>query len=136
MKAPSHRIMIVDPDASFVRRVQEALISQGYEAEAVSGVTAALCRMREVNFDCAIVAEEMEDKRGHDAVPIMKAVQPDLPIIVTADRNTAEQETMIRHEDIFFYYLKTFDIRELGMAVDDALTKRIRKTKESACQGR
>ena len=123
MKDKARRILIVDPDSPFAGKLSVLLSSQGYDVEAVEGISRAVERLKDVNFDCVIMAEDLTEMKGHDAVPVLKAISPDVPIIMTAAWNTPELESRIRRQDIFFYYVKSFDMHELQMAVRDAFRK-------------
>ena len=51
----------------------------------------------------------------------MKSILPHANVIITAAQNSREQEARIRNEDIFYYYIKSFDREELRLAVQNAL---------------
>ena len=123
MKPEPPRILIVDHDTAFARKLSATLAAQGYDVEAAEGIVQAARRMRDVSFDCLIVDEDLPEMKGHDAVPVLKAICPRAPVIVTAARNTMEVESSIRRQDVFFYHVKTFDMQELQMAVRDAFRK-------------
>lgn len=123
MKDRTHRILIVDPDSLFAEKLSVMLCSKGYDVEITDGITRAAQRLKDVSFGCVIMDEGLPEMRGYDAVPVLKAISPATQIIMTATRNTAELESRIRQEDIFFYYVKTFDMHELEMAVRDAFRK-------------
>jgi len=123
MKRKARRILIIDPDPHFSRKLTALLSSQGCDLEAAEGITQAVQRLKDVNFDCVIMAEDLPEMMGHDAVPVVKAISPDVPIIMTAAWNTPELESSIRAQDVFFYYVKSFDLQELQMAVHDAFRK-------------
>jgi len=123
MEQDARRILIVDPDPSFAGKLSATLAPQGYDVEAAEGIIQAAQRMREVDFDCLIVDEDLPEMKGHDAVPVLKAISPRIPVIVTAARNSLEVESSIRRQDVFFYHVKTFDMHELQMAVRDAVRK-------------
>lgn len=123
MKDTARRILIVDPDPLFAGKLSSLLSSHGCDVEVATGITQGVHRLKDVNFDCVVADEDLPEMKGHDAVEVLRAVSPDVPVIMTASRNTREQEARIRREDIFFYYVKGFDMRELEMAVRDALRK-------------
>lgn len=123
MKDNARRILIVDPDPLFAGKLSSLLSSHGHDAEVAKGMTKAVQRLKDVNFDCVVADQDLPEMKGHDAVAVLKAISPDVPIIMTASRNTRQQEARIRREDIFFYYVKGFEMRELEMAVSDALRK-------------
>jgi DNA-binding response OmpR family regulator len=123
MKDKAGRILIVDPDPLFAGKLSSLLSSQGYDVEVANGMTQGAQRLKDVNFDCVVADEDLPEMKGHDAVAVLKAISPDVPIIMTANRNTREREARIRREDVFFYYVKGFEMGELEMAVGDALRK-------------
>ena len=123
MRDRAGTILIVDPDRVFCGKMGALLSSQGYDVEAVDGITRAAQRLRDAGFDCVIMDEDLPEIKGHDAVAVLKAISPGAPIIMTAPRNTPELESRIRRQDILFYYVKSFDTHELLMAVRDAFRK-------------
>ena len=56
---------------------------------------------------------------GSEAVPVLKAIDPALKIIMMADENTMEIEKEVRKQDVFYYYIKSFDRTELELAVSE-----------------
>lgn len=123
MTQPSREILVVDPDPLFAGKLTAMLRARGYDVERAEGISQAAQRLRDVDFGCVIMDEDMPEMKGHDAVSVVRAISPRVPIIMTAARNTREQEARIRRQDIFFYYVKGFDMRELAMAARDALRK-------------
>lgn len=128
-------VLIVDPDPVFVGDLSALLSSQGYEVETTGGIRSAVQRLKDVCFCCVIMDEDLMEMKGYDAVPVIKAISPGVPVIVTATQNSPEQEARIRQQDVFYYYVKGFDIHELQMAVDDALIMRMERA-ESATDER
>jgi len=126
------RILIADPDPQFAGRLSALLSAEGCEVEAVEGVTDAAARLRDVDFHCVVVDEDLPEMKGHDAVPVLRTISPDVPIIMTAGRNSLEIERCVRRRDVFFYHVKSFDLRELLTAVRNALG---RAEKEDAPRG-
>ena len=128
MKDRVSRILIVDPDPVFAGKASAVLSSQGYEVEITEGIRQTVQRLKDVNFSCLIMDEDLMEMKGYDAVPAIKAISPRIPVIVTAAQNSPEQEARIRQQDVFYYYVKGFDIHELQMAVDDALIMKIEES--------
>ena len=123
MKDETPRILIVDPDPLFGGKLWSLLSSKGYEVETVQGITEAVQRLKDVNFGCVIMDEDLPEMKGHDAVPVLRAISPRVPIIMSAAANSPERESRIRRQDVFFYYVKSFDMEELQTAVADAFRK-------------
>ena len=135
MKNRVRRILVVDRDPLFAGKLNALLFSLGCEAEAVEGIADAARRLRDVNFDCVVMDEDLPEMKGHDAVPLLKAIAQEVPIIMTAARNSRELEECVRRQDVFFYYVKSFDMHELQMAIRDALRKTGPEDASGSAQG-
>ena len=114
------RVLIMDPDPLFSCKLKSVLCSQGYDVETAGYLATAVERLKDVDFGCVIMDEALPEIKGYDAVPILKVFFPDIPIIMTATRNTPALESQIRRQHVFFYHVKSFDIDEIQLAVDDA----------------
>lgn len=130
MKLGSKRILIADPDSEAARELALLFIDEGYEVETSDSISATAERIRDARFDCVIMDVDLPEMPGHKAVSIVKAIDPKIQVIVTAAKNTAELEAEVRKQDIFYYYIKSFDREELMTAVRDAF-KKIGKIREA-----
>jgi len=130
MKTKSKRILIVDPHRDAAQELSSILIDEDYEVEITEGLTSAAERLNDVKFDCIIIDIELPEMEGFKAVPILKAIDPKVQIIMTAAENTAGLEVNVRKQDIFYYYIKSFDRKELIEAVRNVF-KKIGKVKET-----
>ncbi len=123
MKLGSRRILIVDPDSVAARELAFLLTDEGYDVETRDSISAMAERIRDARFDCVIMDVDLPEMPGHKAVSIVKAIDPKIQIIMTAAENTADLEAEVRKQDIFYYYIKSFDREELMAAVRDAFKK-------------
>ena len=123
MKVGPRKILIVDPDSDAVQELSDLFVGEGYDVEVSEGITKAAERIRDVKFDCIIMDVNLPEMMGHEAVSILKAIDPKVQIIMTAAENTLELEEKVRKQDIFYYYIKSFDREELVEAVRDVLKK-------------
>jgi CheY-like chemotaxis protein len=130
MRYRSRRILVVDPDNGVAQALSSILVNEDYEVEITEGLTQASERLHDVEFDCIIIDIELPEMEGFKAVPILKAIDPKVQIIMTAAENTVELEAKVRKQDIFYYYIKSFDRKELIEAVRDVF-KKIGKVKET-----
>ena len=130
MKTKSKRILIVDPHCDAAQELSSILIDEDYKVEITEGLTQAAERLNDVKFDCIIMDVELPEMEGFKAVPILKAIDSKIQIIMTAAENTAELEAKVRKQDIFYYHIKSFDQKELIEAVRDVF-KKIGKVKET-----
>jgi DNA-binding response OmpR family regulator len=119
MNAPS--VLIGDRNADARREIAELLAKQGYVAITTGSGADAVAKLKQRLFDCAIVDVELEDMPGLDSIPRLRAVDPHLPIIVSAARNSKQLEARVRQENAVYYYVKSFNLAELAQAVSRAV---------------
>jgi len=132
MRVEHKRILIVDPDSKAARDLSPLLIDEGYDVETSEGIRKAAGRVKDVKFDCVIMDVDLPEMKGYEAVPIIKAIDPKVQIIMTTAENTMELEAEVRKQDIFFYYIKSFNPEELKEAVQDVFKNlgKVKKVKE------
>lgn len=77
------------------------------------------------NKDIGVLVLDVEapEMKWYEAIPIIKGVNPSLPIIITSSQNTPELEAQIRRQKVFYYHVKSFGIEELELAVRNALER-------------
>jgi DNA-binding NarL/FixJ family response regulator len=66
---------------------------------------------------------DLPEMKGYEAVSIIKNIAPDIKIIMTTKKNTKRLEAKVREQDIFFYFIKSFDKEELKLAINDTFKK-------------
>jgi len=123
MSAGHRRILIVDADGGVAQELSSLFLNEGYDVEVSRSISKAAERTKDVKFDCVIMDVDLPDMKGYEAVPILKALDPKVQIIMTAAENTVELEVKVRKQDIFYYYIKSFDREELREAVRDVFKK-------------
>ena len=123
MKAGPRRILIIEPDTQAARELLSLLIREGYDVETSEGLTKAAERISQVKIDCVIMDVDLPEMMGYEAVPILKTIDPKVQVIMTAAKNTRELEAKVRQQDIFYYYIKSFDREELKEAIRDVFKK-------------
>ena len=126
------RILIVDPDREAAQEWSSLFVEEGYDVETSGSITEMAERIRDANFDCAIMDVDLAEMPGYKAVSILKTIDPGVQVIMTAAENTAELESEVRKQDIFYYYIKSFDREELVEAVRDVFRKmgKLRETRQ------
>jgi len=115
--------LIVDADGGVAQELSSLFLNEGYDVEVSRSISKAAERTKDVKFDCVIMDVDLPDMKGYEAVPILKALDPKVQIIMTAAENTVELEVKVRKQDIFYYYIKSFDREELREAVRDVFKK-------------
>lgn len=128
MDAGRRQVLIVDADCRAIREVSDLLAEECVGIEAAGSVGQAAEMIRDAKYDCVIMDVNLPDMKGFEAVPVLKTIDPEIQIIMTAFENTLELEAKVRQQDIFYYYIKSFDAQELKEAVRDAF-KRLERLK-------
>ena len=125
MNTEHKRILIVDPDSKATQELSSLFANQGYDVETSEGLTKAAERLNDVKFDCVIIDVDLPEMEGFKAAPILKAIDPQVRIIMTSAKNTMDLEEKVREQDIFYYHIKSFDPEELQEAVRDVFEKAV-----------
>jgi len=121
MPRQSRKILVLDTDWISIEKIHSVFVCKGYDVTTCRNITEAVSEVENTKFDCAILdVQFIVGMEGYKAVPILKAIDPKLPVIVTATQNTKELEAKVREENVFYYYIKSFDIEELKLAVHSA----------------
>jgi len=123
MSISCKRILILDQDTINVYRLFSDLIREGFAVETSRSIKDAVQRIKDVKFDCVVMDVNLPKIKGYDAVSILKAIDSDLKIIMTSEKNNMQLEAEVRKEDIAYYHIKSFDRRELVEAVQDVCDK-------------
>ncbi len=117
------RVLIVDPDITERTVMAAFLKGENFNVETGRGLADAVKKISEGFFSCLIMDVELPEMKGYEAVSILKSIDPKIKIIMTAKRNTKNLEAKVREQDIFFYFIKSFDKEELKLAVTNAISK-------------
>jgi len=127
----ARQVLVLDPDPEFADRLKAALSSSGVHVDVVDGIDDAVDRIRDEDIDCLVMDEWLPEMRGSDAIPVIRAIDADVPVIITAARNSVELEARIRGAGVFFYHCKAFGMRDLVLAVGDAVRGGAGRRKET-----
>jgi len=88
-----------------------------YEPEIAESFAEAVEQAQTVNFHCIIMDVDLPEMTGYEAVPIMKTVSKNTPIIITTDKNTLELETKAREQNVYYYHVRPSNQSELKLVV-------------------
>lgn len=123
MTGTGKTILIIDPDNTDRTIMAAFLKSENFDVETGKGLADVLNKIREGCFECLIMDVDLPEIKGYEAVSIIKNINPEIKVIMTAKKNTKNLEAKIREQDIFFYYIKSFGKEELKMAINNAFSK-------------
>lgn len=120
---PVAKILVVDGDKNCLEATHALLIEQGYRVEKACRLADAFHCLQREKMDVLILDVQMPEIKSYEAIPLIKGIDPNLPIIMTAEENSPELESQVRHYGIFYYHLKSFGFDELKLAVENAIRK-------------
>ncbi len=114
-------ILVADDDRSIRTVLTEALGRAGYQVQS-AGNAATLWRwVEEGEGDLVITDVVMPDGNGLDLIPRIRAIRPDLRVIVMSAQSTLMTAVTAAQRGAFEYLPKPFDLGELLAAVARAL---------------
>jgi len=117
------RVMVADGDKNSLEAIQALLFQEGYRVEKALRLKDVFRYLQLEKIDVLILDVQMPEMKGYEAIPLIRGIDPQLPIIMTAEENSAELEAQVRQHRIFYYHLKSFGVEELKLAVENALKK-------------
>jgi DNA-binding NtrC family response regulator len=117
----SKTVLLIDDDDS-LRRVAEYMLSEdGYEVLTAAGGVEGLDRFQHHPVDLVLTDVRMPDMDGVDLLARLKAVQPDLPVILITAHGSIASAVEAMKLGAFDYLTKPFDRERLRGTVRKAL---------------
>ena len=117
------RVLIIDSNIPERTVMATYLKSENFYVETGRGIKDAVKKISEGHFGCLIMDIELPEMKGYEAVSILKSIDPQIKIIMTTKKNTKSLEAKVRKQEIFFYFIKSFDKEELKLAINNAFSK-------------
>jgi len=119
----SATILIADDDGGIRTVLSQALGRKGYNVR-TTGTAAGLWRWIEAgDGDLVITDVVMPDENGLDLLPRIRKLRPNLRVIVMSAQNTLLTAVKATEKGAFEYLPKPFDLRELAVVVERALSE-------------
>ncbi|MCM8841473.1 acetoacetate metabolism transcriptional regulator AtoC [Citrobacter cronae] len=117
----TYRILIVDDEENVRRMLATAFSLQGHETHRASDGKAALSLFSETQPDVVLMDIRMPEMDGIDALKVMRAQQPRIPVILMTAYAEVETAVEALRSGAFDYVIKPFDLDELSMVIQRAL---------------
>ncbi len=118
----SARILLAEDDNSLRLVLSQALGKEGYDVRATGNVATLTKWVRDGEGDLVLSDVYMGDDCVFDALPGMRMVRPNLPVIVMSAQSTVSTALSAAGAGAFDYMPKPFDLDDLMAAVRRALT--------------
>ncbi len=121
---PTGHILLADDDTAVRTVLNQALTRAGYQVRS-TGIAATLWNwIAQGDGDLVITDVIMPDGSAFDLLPKIKALRPELPVIVMSAQNTFLTAVKASERGAYEYLPKPFDLKELIGTVGRALTQR------------
>lgn len=117
------RILIVEPDPKQTEKSLLLFKKQGYRLSSTDRALEAIRKLQEELYAVLIMDVEIKDMAWQEVLPIIKGLDPELPIIMTSSNNTPTLEAAILRQKPFYYHVKSFGTDELLLAVQNAVER-------------
>jgi DNA-binding response OmpR family regulator len=126
----ARRILIVEPDPrtsqdlfALFHSQRGSSLQDRYELQVATSLSEAAEIAQTIRFHCVILDVNLPEMKGYEAVPLVRTINSDPPVIVITAENSPELEAKVREQDVFFYHLTSFDYDELRLAVESMFEK-------------
>lgn len=114
-------ILIADADRQFARRLANHFSRQGFRAYQTPLGEEAMLVARSRRISLAIIDVVLSDMPGTALAARLKALEPDLPVVMTSNDYRPELEAEARKVGLLYYAHKPAPHRLIGEVVEKAL---------------
>ncbi|MFT4013805.1 MAG: sigma-54 dependent transcriptional regulator [Paracoccus sp. (in: a-proteobacteria)] len=121
-------VLIADDDRTIRTVLTQALTRAGCRVHATGSLAQLLRWVEEGRGDLVITDVMMPDGNGIDMIPAIRKARPDLPVIVISAQNTIVTAIRATEAAAFDYLPKPFDLPDLMVRANQALSRRARKS--------
>jgi DNA-binding NtrC family response regulator len=126
---------VVEDDAAMRELLREALADAGYEVDVAAGGHAGVERIRQGGIDLVVSDVKMPDLDGLDMLREIKAVVPSPHVITITAFGSIDTAIRAVKLGAFDYITKPFEIDQLLLSVDKALSERALRSEVERLRG-
>ena len=120
----SARVLLVEDDRSIAAVIGAALREEGHDVTTCAEVARRDALLAEGRYDVMLTDVMLADGDGLASIAAVRAVAPDMPVIVLSALNTFDTAVRASESEAFEYFPKPFDLEELVRAVGQAVARR------------
>ena len=121
-------ILIADRDDEVKKSLLTLFAKEGYRVKGAKLASGVIQKVQNGEIDILMMGIEIAGMKGYEIIPIIKRVNPELPIIIMSADPSLEMAKKIREEEVFFYAMKPLDPEEIKLVVRCALKKIKKRT--------
>ncbi|MGQ9471999.1 MAG: response regulator [Candidatus Aminicenantales bacterium] len=127
MSSTEKKILIIDPDPRERKDLAAQLEKDFCSVDTGKNLAEAIKKISESGYDCLLLEVDLPEMKGYEAVSILKNLDPKLKVIMMTKKNSKKLEAKVREQDIFFYFIKSFGLEELKLAIKNAFIQEERR---------
>lgn len=124
-------VLVADDDRTIRTVLTQALTRAGCRVHATSSLMTLLRWVEEGKGDLVVTDVMMPDGNGIETLPKIKALRPDLPVIVISAQNTIMTAIQATEADAWDYLPKPFDLPDLLSRAGKALARQRGKARRA-----
>ena len=117
-------VLLVEDDPSIAIVITAALEDEGFAVTHCETIRERDALLRENDYAALVTDVMLPDGDGIDTLDTIRALHPDLPIVILSAQNTLDTAVRATDTGAFEYFPKPFDIEELARAVRQAVGTR------------
>ena len=114
------RLLLIDDEEAFVRVLTKRMTKRHIDVTPAFSGTEALQRMRQGDFDVAMLDLKMEGMDGIEVLKILKKMVPELPIIMLTGHGCQVSAKDAIANGAFDYLSKPYDFEDLLEKIREA----------------
>lgn len=107
------KVLVVDDDRRMVKTICDILQVKGHSAEPAYSGEEAVAKVKAAKPDCVLMDLRMEGINGIETLKLLKAVAPDLPVVMMSAYATEEQMAEAKRLGAYSLLTKPVDIQKV-----------------------
>ena len=119
-----YTILVIEDEAAQLRTLTGFLKKQGFVVIWATSGTEGLRKTQEQSIDLALTDYKMPGKNGLEVLREIKAINPEIAVILMTAHGTEEIAVQAMKEGAFDYLTKPIDLDELEIVVKKALERK------------
>ncbi|MBC2661291.1 sigma-54-dependent Fis family transcriptional regulator [Novosphingobium flavum] len=114
-------VLLVEDDESIAIVITAALEAEGFRVHHCDSVAERDRLLARTGFSALVTDVKLTDGDGIESLPAVRALHPDMPVIILSAQNTLDTAVRASDTGAFEYFPKPFDIDELARTVRQAV---------------
>ncbi len=121
------KIIFCGTDRQTTELLKDALADRNYLFQEFKDIEEAIQQIRPGDYHVLLLGLCQEPEKGKldglHAIPILRKIDPTLPIIAVAPHDSLDLMRQVRMAGVFYYLLQPLDLNEVRMSVTNAVSK-------------